>query len=72
MKPLIRLEHITKTFGRITALEDICLELHPNEVVGLIGDNGAGKSTLVSIIAGVLRADSGRLAIKEHEMDLRR
>ena len=71
MTPLIKLEHIKKRFGRITALEDICLELEPNEVLGLIGDNGAGKSTLVKIISGVLSADSGRFMINDHQVDLK-
>ena len=69
---MIRLEHITKTYGRVRALEDISLELRSNEVLGLIGDNGAGKSTLINIIAGVRQADSGCLTIKGHRVDLRR
>nr|WP_320015587.1 ATP-binding cassette domain-containing protein [uncultured Desulfobacter sp.] len=72
MNPLIKLEHITKKFGRICALEDICLELMPNEVLGLIGDNGAGKSTLVKIISGVLGSDGGRMIIKDHQVNMKR
>ena len=71
MTPVIKLAHIKKKFGRISALDNICLELRPNEVLGLIGDNGAGKSTLVKIIAGVLCADKGRMMINNHQVDLK-
>ena len=57
--PLLALEGYTKSFGPVEALKDVDLEVHPGEVVGLVGDNGAGKSTLIKAIAGVQPADSG-------------
>jgi ABC-type sugar transport system ATPase subunit len=56
----IRVENIRKSFGVVTALEDVSLNLRPGEVLGLIGDNGAGKSTLIKILTGFHKPDSGQ------------
>jgi simple sugar transport system ATP-binding protein len=58
---ILRVEHITKRFGPVTALRDINMHLRKGEVLGLLGDNGAGKSTLMKIICGFQRPDEGRL-----------
>jgi simple sugar transport system ATP-binding protein len=60
---VLRVEHVTKRFGAITALRDVSLSLHKGEVLGLIGDNGAGKSTLVKILSGYHRPDSGEISV---------
>jgi rhamnose transport system ATP-binding protein len=60
---MLVLEHATKSFGAVQALDDGSIELFPGEVHGLVGENGAGKSTLVKILAGVHRPDDGRLLI---------
>jgi rhamnose transport system ATP-binding protein len=65
--PILELEHATKSFGAVRALEDGDIELFGGEVHGLVGENGAGKSTLVKILAGVHRPDSGRLVIDGEE-----
>jgi ABC-type sugar transport system ATPase subunit len=61
---VLRVEHITKTFGPITALRDINLHLRKGEVLGLLGDNGAGKSTLIKIISGFQKPSSGSMWLK--------
>ena len=61
---VLRVEHITKSFGPVTALRDISLHLRKGEVLGLLGDNGAGKSTLIKIIAGFQKQDSGAMWLK--------
>ncbi|MGH3662051.1 MAG: ATP-binding cassette domain-containing protein [Micromonosporaceae bacterium] len=57
--PVLSLSGVSKRFGAVQALADTGLDVHPGEVVALVGDNGAGKSTLVKVIAGVNPADSG-------------
>jgi simple sugar transport system ATP-binding protein len=67
----IRVENISKSFGVVTALEDVSLHLRPGEVLGLIGDNGAGKSTLVKILTGFHKPDSGRIFVFGDEVHLK-
>jgi len=63
--PLVSLRDLGKTFGRITALKAVSLELHRGRIYGLAGENGAGKSTLVRILCGVHAGDfSGRMEIE--------
>ncbi len=58
---VLRVEHIAKRFGPVTALRDVSLHLRKGEVLGLLGDNGAGKSTLIKIMCGFQKQDSGRM-----------
>ncbi len=58
---VLRVEHIAKRFGPVTALRDVNLHLKKGEVLGLLGDNGAGKSTLIKILCGFQRQDSGQM-----------
>ena len=60
---VLRVEHIAKAFGPVTALRDISLHLKKGEVLGLLGDNGAGKSTLIKILCGFQKPDSGRMLL---------
>ena len=63
-KELVHMKNITKTFGKVQALNKVSLKVHESEIVGLVGDNGAGKSTLIKILSGALRADSGDIFFK--------
>lgn len=60
--PAIVTSHVTKTFGHVTALSDLSVEM-PTGVVGLVGANGAGKSTLIKILLGLLPPTSGEAQI---------
>jgi simple sugar transport system ATP-binding protein len=61
---VLRVEHVAKRFGPITALRDINLHLRKGEVLGLLGDNGAGKSTLIKILCGFHKPDTGSMWLK--------
>lgn len=61
---MLKVENITKTFPGVTALENVCLELHPGKVNAIIGENGAGKSTLMKILSGVYPDYEGRIVYK--------
>jgi simple sugar transport system ATP-binding protein len=67
----LRVEHVAKSFGAVTALVDVSLHLAHSEVLGLIGDNGAGKSTLVKILTGYIKPDSGSIFVDGEQVTLR-
>jgi ABC-type sugar transport system ATPase subunit len=61
----MRVEHVSKSFGPTTALQDINMHLRKGEVLGLLGDNGAGKSTLIKILSGFHKQSSGTMWLKQ-------
>lgn len=61
--PIVRMKHISKSFGRVQVLKDVELEIFPGEVHILAGENGAGKSTLIKILAGVYPDFEGTIEI---------
>ena len=65
---MLRGEHLSKSFGRVTALKDTTIHVDKGEVLGLLGDNGAGKSTLLKILTGFHQPSSGKIFFqgKEH------
>ena len=64
VEPLLRLDHITRRFGGLVAVNDVSFEVAPNEVKGLIGPNGAGKSTTFDLVTGVRPPSSGEIFFK--------
>ena len=68
---VLRVEHISKKFGAVTALVDVNMHLQRGEVLGLIGDNGAGKSTLLKILCGFQPPTSGRIILEGQEVTLK-
>ena len=68
---MLRTEHVSKSFGRVTALKDASIHLAKGEVLGLLGDNGAGKSTLLKILTGFHRPSSGKIYFQGKEIELR-
>jgi branched-chain amino acid transport system ATP-binding protein len=59
---LLTVEHVTKTFGGVVAVDDVSLDVAEGEIVGLIGPNGAGKTTLFNLTTRLYKPDSGDLA----------
>jgi branched-chain amino acid transport system ATP-binding protein len=60
---LLSVEHVTRRFGGIVALDDVSLDVPAGEIVGLIGPNGAGKTTVFNLITRVYRPDSGSIEL---------
>src|SRR5436305_9406728 len=57
--PMVSIDGLTKSYGRLTAVADVSLSIRQGEVLGLIGPNGSGKTTLFECIAGMLPYEAG-------------
>jgi ABC-type sugar transport system ATPase subunit len=68
--PLLRLEHIDKSFGAVQVLTDVSLDVPAGLVTALAGDNGAGKSVLIKCVAGIHRPDAGRILWEGRPVEL--
>ena len=66
----LEIDHLTKSFAEVRALEDLTFEVHAGEIFGFVGSNGAGKTTAMRIMLGVLAADSGTVRWNGSELDL--
>jgi len=60
---MLRIEHLTKTFGEKTAVSDLSLHIAPGEIYGFIGHNGAGKTTTIKAATGIMQFDQGEIFI---------
>ena len=60
---MLRIEHLTKTFGEKKAVDDLSLHIAPGEIYGFIGHNGAGKTTTLKSVVGIQQFDSGEIYI---------
>ncbi|MBQ1602657.1 MAG: ABC transporter ATP-binding protein [Oscillospiraceae bacterium] len=60
---MLKIEHLTKTYGEKKAVDDLSLHIRPGEIFGFIGHNGAGKSTTLKSAVGILQFDSGTITI---------
>lgn len=65
---LIRLEGISKSFGKVHANRDVSLTVEEGKILALLGENGAGKSTLMAILAGQIQPDSGAIFLREKKV----
>jgi ABC-type uncharacterized transport system ATPase subunit len=61
--PIIKMVNITKVFSNVIADDNVCFELLPGEIHGLLGENGAGKTTLMNILYGLYQPESGEILI---------
>ena len=60
---MLKIEHLTKTYGDKKAVDDLSLHILPGEIYGFIGHNGAGKTTTLKSVAGILQFDAGEIMI---------
>jgi len=63
MSTLARLDGVSRSYGAVTAVDNVTLEINSGEILGLLGPNGAGKTTLISMLLGLRRPTSGRVQI---------
>ena len=74
---MLKIEHLTKTYGEKKAVDDLNLHIAPGEVYGFIGHNGAGKTTTLKSVVGILQFDAGEIiidgiSIKENPLECKR
>ncbi len=62
---MLKIDNISKKFGGLQALDDICINVEKNTIHGIIGPNGAGKTTLFNIITGMFESDTGKVTIED-------
>lgn len=65
---ILKVRGVSKSFGGVTALNNISFDLFEGEILGIIGPNGCGKTTLVNLITGFLKPDSGSVLFKDKEI----
>ncbi len=60
---IVKIYNLSKNFKKVTALDNVSLEIKEGEIYGLLGPNGAGKSTMINIISGLLNFNKGNIEI---------
>ena len=68
MSALLTLDHVSKNFGALKAIDDLSFSIDEREALGILGPNGAGKTTLFNLIGGDLRPDAGRVLFAGQDM----
>jgi ABC-2 type transport system ATP-binding protein len=63
LEPVIRVENLSKSYGKVEAVSDLSFEIKKGEIFGFLGPNGAGKTTTLSMMEGLLKADQGQVHI---------
>ena len=69
MKKIIQIDHLSKSFGDVKAVQDLSFSAREGELFAFLGVNGAGKSTTINIMCGQLSKDSGDILIDDHNLD---
>ncbi|HUM69177.1 MAG TPA: ATP-binding cassette domain-containing protein, partial [Chloroflexota bacterium] len=58
---ILETHNLSKTFGRVTAVDQVNLQIHPGELFGFLGPNGAGKTTTIGMVLGLVAPSSGQI-----------
>jgi ABC-2 type transport system ATP-binding protein len=66
--PIVELQHLSKRYGRLTALDDVSLTVERGEIFALLGPNGAGKTTLIGIVSGLVAPSAGTARVDGHDV----
>lgn len=66
---MLRIEHLTKTYGQTKAVDDLSLHILPGEIYGFIGHNGAGKTTTLKSVVGILSFDKGEIFVNGRSVE---
>ena len=69
-QPIIQLQNITKTFGKIVANRNVSMDIRKGEILSVLGENGCGKTTLMNMISGIYYPDSGKIIINGEEVSI--
>ena len=69
---ILEMQHISKSFPGVKALNDVSLRLRPGSVHALMGENGAGKSTLMKCLFGIYKQDEGQIILDGEKVDINR
>lgn len=69
MKEIIKIDHLSKSFGDVKAVQDISFRVREGELFAFLGENGAGKSTTINIMCGQLSKDGGSVEIDGYDLD---
>ena len=65
---MIEVQHVTKRYGRVTAVDDVSFRVEPGEILGFLGPNGAGKTTTMRILTGYMPASEGRVTVAGYDV----
>jgi ABC-2 type transport system ATP-binding protein len=65
---VIEVEHLTKRYGPVTAVQDVSFQVHKGEILGFLGPNGAGKTTTMRVLTGYMPATEGRVVVAGHDV----
>jgi ABC-2 type transport system ATP-binding protein len=69
---MIQVDHLTRTFGDFTAVDDVTFEIGTGEIVGVLGHNGAGKTTIMKMLTDFLEPTGGQITIDGLSMKTQR
>ncbi len=67
---ILRVNRLTKSFGGLTAVSNVSIDINNGELVGLIGPNGAGKTTVFNLLTGIYAPDSGDIVLKRDDKEI--